>query len=138
MFHGTSAKALDAIIAEGFKIGGISGPEGVPMVSCGAVFGHGVYLSENPDYAQGYIRDAVNHLRDDGVLRLLFAKCIPSSDSVRVPASGATYFHHELQVYNCYCCTVVILSTVLNIARISLHMHVGIISYRHKWYTHPI
>jgi hypothetical protein len=89
MFHGTSAKAIDAIIAEGFKIGGISGPEGVPLASGPALFGHGVYLSEDPDYAQGYIRDAANYMHD-GALRLLFAKCFPSADTVRIPDTGAS------------------------------------------------
>jgi hypothetical protein len=89
MFHGTSSAALDAIVAQGFKIGGIKGPEGVPFASAGALFGYGVYVSENPDYAQGYIRDFALSLHHDGVLRLLFAKCVPSADSVRVPATGA-------------------------------------------------
>ncbi len=76
MFHGTSQRAINAIIAEGFKIGGT---EGVPVATA-AAHGNGIYLSEEPDFAQRYIRD--------GGLSLLFAKCVPSADSVRVPATG--------------------------------------------------
>ena len=93
MFHGTSQKAIDAIVVQGFKIGGISGPEGVPFASAGAAFGHGVYVSENPDYAQAYIKDNAFGMHSDGTRKLLFAKCAPSADSVRVPATGAFEFN---------------------------------------------
>ncbi len=55
MFHGTSQKAIDSIVAQGFKIGGT---EGVAIIA-GAAHGNGIYLSEDPDFAQRYIKDGV-------------------------------------------------------------------------------
>eukprot|EP00455_Lapot_gusevi_P000749 TRINITY_DN10333_c0_g1_i2.p1 TRINITY_DN10333_c0_g1~~TRINITY_DN10333_c0_g1_i2.p1 ORF type:complete len:426 (-),score=100.83 TRINITY_DN10333_c0_g1_i2:128-1405(-) len=67
-FHGTSQAAIDNIVREGFKIGG----QGVPVAS-GAVHGHGVYVSEDPNFAMAYIKD--------GKSRLLFVRVCPSQDS---------------------------------------------------------
>jgi hypothetical protein len=84
MFHGTSQRAIDAIVADGFKIGGT---EGVPIATA-AAHGNGIYLSEEPDFAQRYIKG--------GGLCLLFAKCVPSTDSMRVPATGAIWFRKKV------------------------------------------
>ena len=71
MFHGTSQKAIDAIVAQGFKIGGT---EGVAIVA-GAAHGNGIYLSEDPDFAQRYIKDGVlRHVASDAVIEMMATK----------------------------------------------------------------
>ena len=45
-FHGTSATAIDKIVAEGFRIGGVD----VQALS-GASLGRGIYSSESPAFA---------------------------------------------------------------------------------------
>ena len=68
-FHGTSAKAIEAIIREGFRVGGVDTP-----VLAGTALGTGVYSSESPSFAMGYIKD--------GRTSLLFSRVCPSRDSV--------------------------------------------------------
>jgi len=68
-FHGTSLHAIEAIIKEGFRIGG----EDIAIVA-GTVLGTGVYTSESPIFAQSYLVG--------GHKSLLFTRVCPSSDSV--------------------------------------------------------
>ena len=68
-FHGTSTAAVEKIIQEGFRIGGVDTP-----MATAAALGHGIYSSEDPAFACGYIKD--------GRTQLLFSRVCPSSDSV--------------------------------------------------------
>ena len=45
-FHGTSAAAIDEIVAEGFRIGGVD-----VQALAGASLGRGIYSSESPAFA---------------------------------------------------------------------------------------
>jgi len=51
VFHGTQASNIPEICLHGFKVGG----KDVPIVN-GAVYGTGVYTSEQPDTAMSYAR----------------------------------------------------------------------------------
>lgn len=90
MFHGTSSAIIDKITAEGFKIGG---QDGIPILT-GAVYGQGVYVSEDPAFAMRYIKD--------GQKRLLFAKCCPSTDTFRAMAGGMRMNDQlEIKFFDC-------------------------------------
>jgi len=67
-FHGTTGHAIDAIVKEGFKIGG----QGVPIRN-GSANGKGIYSSELPSVAMGYVRSSSR-----GDNRLLFSRLCPS------------------------------------------------------------
>ena len=68
-FHGTTMAAIEKIILEGFRIGGVDTP-----VLAGAALGTGIYSSESPAFAMGYIKD--------GRKCLLFSRVCPTKDSV--------------------------------------------------------
>lgn len=68
-FHGTSVTAIEAIVREGFRIGGVD-----TAVLAGTALGTGIYSSESPAFAMGYIKD--------GRSCLLFSRVCPSKDSV--------------------------------------------------------
>lgn len=70
-FHGTTADAVEGILKDGFRIGGVDVPRAV-----GAMHGQGVYMSEDPGFAMRYIRD--------GRQELLLARVCLSADAVIV------------------------------------------------------
>ena len=51
VFHGTSPQSVDAIVSEGFKVGGVQ-----TAVVNGTVYGAGVYTATGPSTPIGYSR----------------------------------------------------------------------------------
>jgi len=45
-FHGTTAAAIERIVVEGFRVGGVDTP-----VLAGTALGTGIYSSESPEFA---------------------------------------------------------------------------------------
>jgi len=84
VFHGTTGHAIDAIVKEGFKVGGVDVPS-----RHGSSYGVGIYVSESPAVAMGYIQDSTSS-------RLLFARLCPSSDMYRKAGPNS-----ELQIIVC-------------------------------------
>lgn len=61
--HGTNKAAIDKILSEGFKIGGIGGHRAVN----GSSYGFGVYTSVNPSEAKNYSRETNKLLICSGI-----------------------------------------------------------------------
>mmetsp|Transcript_5068 Transcript_5068/g.6705 ORF Transcript_5068/g.6705 Transcript_5068/m.6705 type:complete len:226 (-) Transcript_5068:208-885(-) len=78
-FHGTSQDVMEIILKTGFKIGGKD-----VAIASGAVYGYGVYTSEEPAFALGYIKTT-------GLTSLLFCKVLidPATTIVQSQNKGA-------------------------------------------------
>lgn len=71
-FHGTSQDVMELIITGGFKIGGQE-----VKVASGTAYGQGVYTSEEPAFAQRYIKTT-------GLTSLLLVKVLLTPDTRKV------------------------------------------------------
>ena len=81
-FHGTTAEAVERIIVEGFRIGGVDVP-----AATGAALGQGVYSSEDPSFASQYIKADSRRGTAAPARRLLLHG---GSDAAAVPVSPST------------------------------------------------